>query len=55
MAKVKVVIESDEAINVKVTKKPEESVGLGKLKEGIEQVDDEADEQGGEGDAAENT
>lgn len=55
MAKVKVVIESDEGINVKVTKKAEEADGLSKLKADIEQADAEADEQGGGSDAAENT
>ena len=46
MAKVKVVIESDEAINVKVTKQQlDKPVGLDKLKEDIEQAEDESAEK----------
>lgn len=48
MAKVKVVIESDEAINVKVTKQDNEAA-LNKLKADIEQAGDEdAEKQGGD-------
>ncbi len=39
MAKVKVVIESDEAINVKVTKQPNDAVGMEKLKADIDGVE----------------
>ncbi len=57
MAKVKVVIESDEAINVKVTKQPEQDKndGLDKLKADLEQADDDAAEKQGGNDATENT
>ena len=51
MAKVKVVIESDEAINVKVTKQPNDAVGMEKLKADIDGV--EAAE-GGTSNATEN-
>lgn len=54
MAKVKVVIESDEAINVKVTKQTDKS-GLDKLKADIEQADAESAEKQGGSDAAENS
>lgn len=53
MAKVKVVIESDEAINVKVTKQPNDAVGMEKLKADIKGV--ETDENlGGTSNATEN-
>ena len=53
MAKVKVVIESDEGINVKVTKQTE-SAALEKLKEDIEQAGDEDAGAEGGNDATEN-
>lgn len=52
MAKVKVVIESDEAIKVKVTKQ-KEGTAIDKLKEDIEQSDEGAEAEGGD-DATEN-
>ena len=53
MAKVKVVIESDEAIKVKVTKQ-NEGAAIEKLKEDIEQAGDEGAEAEGGEDATEN-
>ena len=53
MAKVKVVIESDEGINVKVTKQ-NEGAALEKLKEDIEQADDDSAGAEGGNDATEN-
>jgi len=55
MAKVKVVIESDEAINVKVTKQPNDGVGMEKLKADIEGVEaGESANTGGTSNATEN-
>lgn len=55
MAKVKVVIESDEAINVKVTKQPNDAVGMEKLKADIDDVEaDESVDTGGTSNATEN-
>ncbi|MDE7082552.1 MAG: hypothetical protein K2O89_02455 [Clostridia bacterium] len=55
MAKVKVVIESDEAINVKVTKQPTDEVGMEKLKADIDEVEAvEGADTGGTSDATEN-
>lgn len=55
MAKVKVVIESDEAINVKVTKQPNDAVGMEKLKADIDDVEtDESADTGGTSNATEN-
>ncbi len=53
MAKVKVVIESDEAINVKVTKQPNDAVGMEKLKADIDGVE-AAEGAGGTSNATEN-
>lgn len=57
MAKVKVVIESDEAINVKVTKQPEQDKGggLDKLRADLEQADNDAAEKRGGNNATENS
>ena len=55
MAKVKVVTESDEAINVKVTKQPNDAVGMEKLKADIDGVEAaEGADTGGTSNATEN-